>query len=142
MPEASEQIADHLHSAAIHLLRRIRLEDSASGLTAPRLSALSVVVHAGPLSMADLATAEQIQAPSMTRLVAGLERLGLVARKPDPADGRRVMVSATKQGKVVLQKGKRRRILTLAKQISSLTPHDAACLAQAAKLMESLARDL
>jgi len=142
MPETSEQIADQLHSAAIHLLRRIRLEDSASGLTAPRLSALSVVVHAGPLSMTDLAAAEQIQAPSMTRLVASLERLGLIARKIDPADGRRVMVRATKQGKVVLQTGKRRRILTLAKRISSLTSRDAACLAQAAKIMESLARDL
>jgi DNA-binding MarR family transcriptional regulator len=142
MPETSEQIAEQLHSAAIHLLRRIRLEDSASGLTAPRLSALSVVVHAGPLSMTDLAAAEQIQAPSMTRLAAGLERLGLIAREIDPADGRRVMVKATKQGKVVLQKGKRRRILTLAKRISSLKLQDAACLAQAAKIMESLARDL
>lgn len=142
MSENPEQIAEQLHSAAIHLLRRVRVQDSASGLSAPRLSALSVVVYRGPMSMTDLAAAEQIQAPSMTRLVAGLESLGLVVREFDPQDGRRVMVKATRKGRIVLQQGKRRRVVTLANRIRTLVSRDAACLAQAAKIMESLAKDL
>src|SRR5229473_2111765 len=74
--------ADRLHSAAIHLLRRLRRQDDASGLTAPRLSALSVIVFSGPLTLGALATAEQVRPPTMTRLVAALEEAGLVVREP------------------------------------------------------------
>src|SRR2546427_13059204 len=81
-------IADRLHSAAIHLLRSLRTEDSASGLSGPRLSALSVVVFAGPIAMSALAAAEQVRPPTMTRLVAELERRGLVERARSPADRR------------------------------------------------------
>src|SRR5437868_11146979 len=88
-------VADRLHSAAIHLLRRLRAADAASGLTASRLSALSVVVFGGPQTITALAAAEQVRLPTMTRLVQGLERDGLVTRAPDPRDRRRVVVRAT-----------------------------------------------
>lgn len=68
-------------------------EDGASGLTAPRLSALSVVVFRGPLTLGALAAAEQVRPPTMTRLVAALEADGLVAREPDPRDGRGTLVT-------------------------------------------------
>ncbi len=53
----SRELADRLHSAAIHLLRRLRREDDASGLPAPQLSALSVIVFGGPIAIGALADA-------------------------------------------------------------------------------------
>src|ERR687883_145288 len=82
--DAATRLADRLHSAAIHLLRRLRREDARTGLSGPRLSALSVVVFAGPRTLGELAAAEQVRPPTMTRLVQALEREGLVARDPDP----------------------------------------------------------
>ena len=67
-----DAVADRLHSAAIHLLRRLRVEDEALGISAPRLSALSVLVFAGPRRVGELAEAEQVEPP--TRLVDGMER--------------------------------------------------------------------
>ena len=78
-PEArAEALADKLHSSAIHLLRQLRKEDDASGISAPRLSALSVVVFGGPLTLGQLAKAEQVKPPTMTRIVTGLEKDGLI----------------------------------------------------------------
>src|SRR5689334_3035429 len=88
-PRASV-VADRIHSAAINVLRRVRRNDEESGWSPARLSALSVVVFAGPVTMTRLAAAEQVAAPTMTRLLAGLERDGLVERERD-ADDRRVV---------------------------------------------------
>src|SRR3954466_10111561 len=87
-PAASLELADRLHSAAIHLLRRLRREDDASGLPAPQLSALSVIVFGGPVTLGQLASAEQVRPPTISRLVATLERAGLVEREIDAADRR------------------------------------------------------
>ena len=76
----NEEVADRLHSAAIHLLRRVRVRDAESGLTPSRLSALSVIVFAGPIRVGDLATAEQVRPPTISRLVKELETDGLVRR--------------------------------------------------------------
>src|SRR3954469_5829393 len=78
-------VADRLHSAAIHLLRRLRAADAASGLTAPRLSALSVVVFGGPQTITSLAAAEQVRLPTMTRLVAGAGTGPAAPPPPGPA---------------------------------------------------------
>src|SRR6476661_9735879 len=80
--------AIRLHSAAIHLLRHLRKEDDASGLSAPRLSALSVVVFGGPVTLGQLARAEQVKPPTMTKIVTGLENDRLVERHPDRRDKR------------------------------------------------------
>ncbi len=77
----AERVADRLHSASIHLLRRLRRQDDASGVTAPHLSALSVLVFGGARTLGELAAAEQVTPPSMTRIVRNLEAGGLVARK-------------------------------------------------------------
>src|SRR5260370_30254385 len=69
-------VADQLHSAAIHLLRRVRLEDDGMGLTAPLASALSAIVFGGPLPIGALARAEQVRPPTISRVVAQLERRG------------------------------------------------------------------
>src|SRR3712207_2008290 len=81
-------VADRLHSAAIHLLRRLRRADEASGLSGPKLSALSVIVYGGPITLGDLAAAEQVRPPTMTRIVRELEAAGLIRRSADSEDRR------------------------------------------------------
>lgn len=134
----SQRTADRLHSAAIHLLRRLRAEDDATGLSAPRLSALSVLVFAGPLPLGELAAAEQVSAPTMSRLVKGLEGEGLVTRSPDPEDGRVRRVEATVEGRRVLMEGKRRRVERLAGELDALPPEKRRILDTAAGILERL----
>lgn len=144
MPAAPRQappatIADRLHSAAIHVLRRLRVEDKAIGLSGPRASALSVIVFRGPVTMSALAEAEQVRPPTITRLVAGLERRGLVRRVSDARDGRVQLVEATAAGRRLLNRGRARRVARLAQGVAQLTTDDQEVLARAAELMENLA---
>lgn len=139
MATSIERSADRIHSAAIHLLRRLRAEDEATGLSAPRLSALSVVVHAGPLPIGDLAAAEQVRPPTMTRLVTGLERDGLVERRADPGDGRVQLVVATERGRQILEEGRRRRVRALARDLAALPAEERALVERAAAILERLA---
>ena len=136
----ARMIADRLHSAAIHLLRRLRVEDKAMGLTGPRASALSVLVFrgGGPVTMSALADAEQVRRPTMTRLVDGLERRGLVRRVSHAEDGRVQLVEATAAGKRLLQKGRARRVERLMQAIAHLPAEDQQILARATELMEGL----
>src|SRR5215212_1232800 len=138
--QTADRTADRLHSAAIHLLRRLRREDEASGLTAPRLSALSVVVYGGPLTLSALADAEQVRAPTITRVVAALEGMGLVSREADPADGRAALVRATPAGIRVLREARTRRLAVLSSEIKNLPPDDVATLVRAADIIERLVR--
>lgn len=130
--------ADRLHSAAIHLLRRLRTEDVASGLTAPRLSALSVIVFGGPIALGDLAAAEQVRPPTVSRLVRQLEAEGLVRVGPDPEDGRVRLAEATPRGRRLLQEGRRRRVSRLAAEVDALPERDRRTLARAVEILEAL----
>src|SRR3954470_3293405 len=112
-PSSAADLADRLHSAAIHLLRRLRREDDASGLPAPQLSALSVIVFGGPVTLGGLAQAEQVRPPTITKVVTALEDAGLVEREVDPDDRRVVRVKATARGTRLLQEGRERRVATL-----------------------------
>jgi DNA-binding MarR family transcriptional regulator len=132
------QVADRLHSAAVHLLRRLRVEDTASGLSAPRLSALSVIVFAGPLSLGELAEAEQVRPPTISRLVKDLESERLLERLRDPEDGRIQRVQATERGRVLLQEGRARRVAALARDLAALPAGDLEILARAAVLLDRL----
>ena len=135
-----EAVADRLHSAALHLLRRLRTEDDALGVSPPRLSALSVVVFAGPIGIGALAAAEGVAAPTMTRLVDGLEGDGLVRRRPDPTDARGVLVEPTATGKRILTKGRRQRVRTLAEGLAGLTSEELADVRRGAELIERVTR--
>lgn len=135
-----EAVADRLHSAALHLLRRLRTEDDALGVSPPRLSALSVVVHAGPIGIGALATAEGVSAPTMSRLVDGLERDELVARRPDPDDARGVLVRATPKGRRVLVAGRRQRVHALTAGLAELTSEELSAVARGAELIERVSR--
>jgi DNA-binding MarR family transcriptional regulator len=133
-----EHVADRLHSAAIHLLRLVRREDETSGLTAPRLSALSVVVFAGPITLRDLAAAEGVTPPTMTRLVDGLEGDGLVVRRDDPSDGRAIRIRATAKGTKLLMNARAQRVAALTARVADLSADEQALLGHAAELMERL----
>ena len=133
-------VADRLHSAAIHLLRRLRRQDDAMGLTAARASALSVMVFGGPVTIGKLATAEQVSAPTVTRLVVGMERDGLVRREDDAADGRVVWIHATAKGTRLLHEGRRRRVEALAADIATLDAAERRTLGAAADILERLVR--
>src|ERR671935_287392 len=89
------EAADRFHSAAIHALRHVRREDPATGLSAARLAALSVLVFGGPRTLGELAAAEQVRPATMTKIVQALEQDGLVRRSSDSSDGRVVRVEAT-----------------------------------------------
>jgi len=131
-------VADRLHSAAIHLLRRLRAEDAATGLTAPRLSALSVVVFGGPITLGDLAAAEQVRPPTVSRLVHELEAEGLLRLRPSPDDARVRLAEATPKGRRLLQEGRARRVARLASDLEALPPADRQTLVRAVGILEGL----
>jgi DNA-binding MarR family transcriptional regulator len=133
-------LADRLHSAAIHLLRRLRREDDASGLPAPQLSALSVIIFGGPLTLGELARAEQVRPPTISKLIVELEGQGLVEREIDPADRRIVRVRATARGTKVLHDGRQRRVAALVKSLGALPARDRALLTRALPVLERIAR--
>src|SRR3989449_7112810 len=134
--------ADRLHSAAIHLLRRLRVRDRESGVGPAQLSALSVLVlGGGPRSLGELAEAEQVRPPTMSRIVAGLVRAGLV-RRGKTEDGRRVRLEATEKGTRILQEGRRRRVESLAQALSSFSKEDREKLREAIEHLEMVIRIL
>jgi DNA-binding MarR family transcriptional regulator len=134
-PDTSK-VADGLHSAAIHLLRRVRKQDAATGEGPARLSALSVLVFGGPMTLGQLAAAEQVRPPTMTRIVTGLEKTGLARRKPDPTDARRVRIFPTAKGVRLLQRGRQRRIEYLARHLERLDDQELRALRKAVQILE------
>jgi len=140
--EPAFETADRLHAAAIHLLRRLRVRDRESGVGPAQLSALSVLVlGGGPRSLGELADAEQVRPPTMSRIVAGLERAGLVRREATE-DGRRVRLEATAKGTKVLQEGRRRRVESLEHVLSSLSEEEQHRLGELTELLEQVIRKL
>lgn len=131
-------VADRLHSAAIHLLRRVRKQDIATGEGPARLSALSVLVFGGPKTLKDLAAAEQVKPPTMSRIVAGLERSRLVEITEDPEDARRMRIAATPKGTRLLQRGRQMRIDDLASQLQRLSPEELSRLGEAVEILAGL----
>jgi len=136
--DVARTAADRLHSAAIHLLRRMRRQDEGMGLTPARASALSILVLGGPATVGGLAKAEQVSAPTVTRLVVGMERDGLVRRQPDVRDGRVVWVHPTAKGTRLLHEGRRRRVAALADDLDTLSAAERATVAAAADILERM----
>src|SRR4051794_23617051 len=122
MPD--RQTAGLINSGAIHLLRALRIVDRQAGLTAARLSALSVLVFGGPHSLGALAAAEVVTSPTMTRLVDGLERDGLARRKALAGAGRPVEVSATARGRRLMQRAADRRLDAISVALGKLSAAD------------------
>src|SRR5688572_11850801 len=140
-PRASPRdVADRLHSGAIHLLRRVRRTDPQTGVSAAQLSALSVLMG-GPRTLGELAAAEQVRPPTMTKLVQELEREGLASRDRDPEDARVVRVRSTAKGQRILQRGREMRITELERRLRGLDAEELATLERAVGIIERVVRD-
>ena len=135
-----QDMATGLHAASIRLLRLLRREDHEAGLSGPRLSALSVIVFAGPLSLAELAAAEQVKPPTMSRIVEALVRSGLAWREPDPVNRRMIRISATAEGAKLLEAGRERRVRALVQRLHRLADSEQRALARAVELLERVVR--
>jgi DNA-binding MarR family transcriptional regulator len=135
-------VADAIHSAAIHLLRGVRKEDEQAGVGPARLSALSVLVFGGSMRLTDLARAEQVKPPTMTKIVAGLERSGFVRRRIDPNDARAISLEATSRGARLLQAGRERRVRRLAAALRQTTAEELNVIARAATILERVTADI
>jgi DNA-binding MarR family transcriptional regulator len=116
-----EALADRLHNTAIHLLRQVRVQDAGAGLAPARLSALSVLVFGGAMSLNELARAEQVRPPTMSRIVNALEAAGLARRTANQQDRRAVVIQATEKGAAILWQGRKRRVKFLARHLSRLS---------------------
>jgi DNA-binding MarR family transcriptional regulator len=136
MPDDRSQIASRLHSAAIHLLRRVRADDPAMELTPARASALSVLVFGGPRSLGELAAVEQVTAPTMSRLVSWLEDAGYVSREAGAEDGRVVTVRATPKAVRALEAGRERRVQLVRALFEGLSDAEWSRLGKAVTLIE------
>ena len=132
----SDLLAEQLHSTAIRLLRSVRRADHSSGSTAPRLSALSVIVYSGSITLGDLAEAEQVRPPTMTRIVNALEEQQFVVKAKDTKDGRIIRIAATTKGKKLLLQGRARRVRLLSEQIQLLGVDEQTRLAAALKTLQ------
>ena len=136
--DALPDLAQQLHSVAIHLLRRLRRSDDQMGLSGPRASALAVLVFGGPLSLAQLAQAEQVKPPTMARLVDALEAAGLARRDADKNDLRAVRIRATAKGRKLLLEGRARRLRELTKMLEKATGAERAALASTVATLQRL----
>jgi DNA-binding MarR family transcriptional regulator len=140
-PADSTEVADQLHSAAIHLLRRLRVRDRESGVGPAQLSALSVLVFGGPKSLGELAGAEQVRPPTMSRIVAGLQRAKLVRRHATD-DGRRVRLEATPKGVSLMWESRQRRVEFLTNVVEALNENEKRQLQDAVALLRQVIRQL
>jgi len=99
-----------------------------------------VLVFAGSKSLAELAQAEQVKPPTMSRIVAGLRRASLVRLTSNKADGRAIVITATAKGVRLMQQARVRRVESLARAISALPELEVGLLGKAAEIIEKLSR--
>ena len=130
-PTTLADVATRLNSVSIHLVRRARTADTALGVPPGQLSALSVLVFGGGRTIAQLAEAELVTSPTMTRIVDGLEQASLAERRPHPQDGRATVVRATKKGRRVMARGRQRRVELITGLLGDLSDGDLRALEQA-----------
>ena len=138
MSSQAREAADRIHSASIHLLRRVAREDSRGGTSPARLSALSVLVFAGPKTMSELAAMERVKVPTMSRLVAAMEEEALVRREPHGTDARAVVLHATAKGRRALERARELRLSVLESLLAGATAAELATVRQAADIVDRL----
>ena len=135
--QVDEELAARLRLSATRLARRLRQEADA-GLTPSQLSALAVIEREGPLTLGALADQEKVAPPSITKVVAKLESIGLVARAVDPGDRRFVRVAVTAAGRALLEDSRRRKTAWLTGRIRELGPGEREQLAAALDVLDAL----
>jgi DNA-binding MarR family transcriptional regulator len=133
-------LASSLRNSLMRLARRLRIERASTDLSLNQLAVLGTLRRHGPLSVGELAGAERVQPPSMTRTVNSLCNLGLATRETHPSDRRQVVVHLTDAARTVLEEDRRRRDAWLARRLAELTPDERRCLRQVAPILERLAQ--
>jgi DNA-binding MarR family transcriptional regulator len=123
----------------MRLARRLRNEREDTSLSLNQLSAMGTLARLGPLTLGELAAAERIQPPSMTRTVSALEARGLVVREADANDRRLVIVLLSDEGKQMLAADRRRRDAWLNQRLRGLTSDEREVLRRAVPVLEKLA---
>ena len=133
-------LASQLRVSVMRLARRLRAERAAHALTLTQIAALATLEREGPLCPGELAAHEQVQPPSMTRVLLALEEQKLIARSPHPSDGRQHVVTLTAAARELLREDRRRREAWLAQRLIELTAEERDILRQAVPLIDRLTR--
>ena len=131
-------LADGLHSAAIHLLRQVRVEDRASGIGPAQLSALSVLVFGGSMSLKRLAGIEQVKPPTMVRIVRGLVEQQLARARTDKQDRRKIDIAATARGRSLMMRARARRVEALALAVDAMSVKEQEALRAAVAVLKKV----
>jgi len=140
-PTRLVNLANDLNSSAIHLLRRISLDDAADGVTAARASALSVLVYGGATTLGQLARRERVATPTMSRLIAAMVHEGLVTREVVTGNRRAVTLTATPYGRALMERGRARRLARLSTELALLTSEELDALERAVQVLARLAEN-
>jgi DNA-binding MarR family transcriptional regulator len=130
-----------LHAVAIRVLRRARRDDAAMGLPPGQASALSVLVFGGPKTLSELAGIEQVQPPTMTRMIDALEQARLIKREQDATDRRKFRIAATAAGVRLMHQGRERRVMVLAQTLAGLDREQRAVVEKGLAILEELQRE-
>jgi DNA-binding MarR family transcriptional regulator len=133
--------AEQLYLAIVHVSVRMRRLDDELGLSPARFSVLATLRYDGPQRIGELARREGVAQPTMTQSVQGLEAAGLVARRPDPADGRSQVIELTSAGRALVRRARARKIDWIARSLADLSPTTRAALHQAATSLDHHALD-
>lgn len=131
------ELASRLRFALARSARRLR-QEAGTGLSSSLTAALATIERGGPMTPSELADAERVRRPTITRVLARLEEEGLITRTPDPADRRSTLVAVTAAGSALLADGRTRKDAFLSEQLDGLSAADRETLARAAAILEDL----
>jgi DNA-binding MarR family transcriptional regulator len=123
---------------AIGRLQRLMARNAVEGLTPSQLSALALIDQTGPVRVTEVAAKEGVAPPSMTRIIGSLDSLGLLDRRPDPADGRASLLVPSEAGTQMMQRIRGGRTAYLARRLATLDAEDLAALTAAVPVLEAL----
>jgi DNA-binding MarR family transcriptional regulator len=135
-----QALAAGLHAAALRAVSLVSREDRRGAISPPRLSALATLVSRGPMSLAELAEAQDVRAPTMSRIVDGLVKEGLATREEDEGNRRKVRIAATDEGRRRLGAGRERRVRALRQRLGRLGDSEQRALARGVEVLERAVR--
>ncbi|GAA1019024.1 MULTISPECIES: MarR family winged helix-turn-helix transcriptional regulator [Amycolatopsis] len=132
-------LASRLRLAVVRLNRRLRAQRVADDVSLTQIAALSTLHKCGPLTPGQLAAKEGVQPPSMTRVIAALEEMGFVERRPHPTDGRQAIVELSDDGLTFVRKAISVREAWLDRQLAELGEEELEVLSRAAEIIDRMA---
>ena len=131
------EAASRLRLAIVRTARRMR-QEAGTGLSPTLAAALATIERHGPVTPSELAEIERIQRPTATRIAATLESEGLIARAPDPSDGRGSLLSVSPQGRALLKRLRKRKNAYLSRRLREMDDADVEALERAAEVLERM----